>query len=38
LWVSFSTGNCLWTGQFSAPAAVVAGDTFQVTSLTLTLD
>jgi len=38
LWDSVSTGNCLWTGQFSAPAAVVAGDTFQVTSLTLTLD
>jgi hypothetical protein len=28
----------LWTGALSASAAVVAGDTFQITSLTLTLD
>jgi hypothetical protein len=28
----------LWTGALSASASVVAGDTFQVTSLTLSLD
>lgn len=31
-------GNCLWTGALSSSAAVVAGDTFQITSLTLSLD
>lgn len=38
LWDSVSTGNCLWTGQFAIGASVVAGDTFQITSLTLSLD
>jgi len=38
LWDAASSGNCLWTGALSASAAVVAGDTFQITSLTLTLD
>lgn len=31
-------GNCLWTGALSSSASVVAGDTFQITSLTLSLD
>lgn len=31
-------GNCLWTGALSSSAAVTAGDTFEITSLTLTLD
>lgn len=31
-------GNCLWTGALSSTAAVTAGDTFEITSLTLTLD
>lgn len=38
LWDNASTGNCLWSGALSSSAAVTAGDTFQITSLTLTLD
>lgn len=38
LWDNASAGNCLWTGGLSASASVTAGDTFQITSLTLTLD
>lgn len=40
LWDSLGPtgGNCLWKGALSASAAVTAGDTFQITSLTLTLD
>lgn len=38
LWDNATTGNCLWTGALSADAAVTAGDTFQITSITLTLD
>lgn len=38
LWDASSSGNCLWTGAFSSSASVTAGDTFQITSLTLTLD
>ena len=38
LWDNSTGGNCLWTGSLSASAAVTAGDTFQITSLTLTLD
>ena len=38
LWDNVSAGNCLWTGALSASAAVTAGDTFQITSLTLSLD
>lgn len=30
-------GNCLWYGALSSSAAVTAGDTFQITSLSLTL-
>jgi len=38
LWDNVSAGNCLWKGALSSSAAVTAGDTFQITSLTLTLD
>jgi len=38
LWDAATSGNCLWSGAFSSSAAVTAGDTFQITSLTLTLD
>ena len=38
LWDAASAGNCLWTGALSSSASVTAGDTFQITSLTLTLD
>ena len=38
LWDASTSGNCLWTGALSSSAAVTAGDTFQITSLTLTLD
>ena len=31
-------GNPLWKGALSTSASVTAGDTFQITSLTLTLD
>lgn len=38
LWDNATAGNCLWSGSLTSPAAVTAGDTFQITSLTLTLD
>ena len=38
LWDNATAGNCLWSGALSASAAVTAGDTFQITSLTLSLD
>jgi hypothetical protein len=38
LWDASTAGNCLWTGALSSTATVAAGDTFQITSLTLTLD
>jgi hypothetical protein len=38
LWDAASAGNCLWSGGLASSAAVTAGDTFQITSLTLTLD
>ena len=37
-WDNSTSGNCLWTGSLSSSAAVTAGDTFQITSLTLSLD
>jgi hypothetical protein len=37
-WDNSTAGNCLWTGSLSSSAAVTAGDTFQITSLTLSLD
>jgi hypothetical protein len=38
LWDNLTAGNCLWKGALSSSASVTAGDTFQITSLTLTLD
>ena len=38
LWDNSTAGNCLWTGALSSSAAVTAGDTFQITSITLSLD
>ena len=38
MWDASTAGNCLWTGALSASAAVTAGDTFEITSLTLSLD
>lgn len=38
LWDNSTAGNCLWTGALASSAAVTAGDTFQITSLTLSLD
>jgi hypothetical protein len=38
LWDNLTAGNPLWYGALSATASVTAGDTFQITSLTLTLD
>jgi hypothetical protein len=38
MWDASTAGNALWKGALSASAAVTAGDTFQITSLTLSLD
>lgn len=38
LWDNVSAGNCIWTGSLSSNAAVTAGDTFEITALTLSLD
>jgi hypothetical protein len=38
LWDDETAGNCLWYGALSANASVTAGDTFEITSLTLTLE
>ena len=38
LWDASTSGNALWSGALASSANVVAGDTFQITSLTLTLD
>lgn len=38
LWDASTGGNPLWKGALSASASVTAGDTFQITSLTLSLD
>ena len=38
MWDALTAGNCLWTGALSASAAVTAGDTFEITALTLSLD
>jgi hypothetical protein len=38
MWDNSTAGNCLWYGQLSSNAAVTAGDTFEITALTLTLD
>ena len=38
LWDASTSGNPLWSGALSSSAAVTAGDTFQITALTLSLD
>ena len=38
MWDASTAGNPLWSGALSASAAVTSGDTFQITSLTLSLD
>jgi hypothetical protein len=38
MWDDETSGNCLWYGGLSASASVTAGDTFEITSLTLTLE
>jgi hypothetical protein len=38
LWDHPTAGECLWRGQLSTPGVMLAGDTFQITALTLTLD
>ena len=38
LWDAVTGGNALWYGALSSSAAVTAGDTFEITALTLTLD
>jgi hypothetical protein len=38
MWDDVSAGNALWSGALATSAAVTAGDTFQITSLTLSLD
>jgi hypothetical protein len=38
MWDASTAGNPLWSGELSASAAVTSGDTFQITSLTLSLD
>ena len=37
-WDNSTGGNALWYGALTSSAAVTAGDTFQITSLTLSLD
>lgn len=32
------TDDCVWTGAFNSSSTVTAGDTFTITTLTLTLD
>ena len=38
LWDASSNGNCLGSGALTASKSVVAGDTFTLTALTVTLD
>ena len=38
MWDNSTAGNCIWTGALSSSSSVTAGDTFQITSLTLSLD
>lgn len=38
LWDADTSGNCLWTGALGSTASMTAGDTFQLTSLQLSLD
>lgn len=38
MWDNSTGGNCLWTGSLSSNATVTAGDTFEITSLSLSID
>lgn len=38
LWDAATSGNPLWYGALTVSAALQSGDTFQITTLTLTLD
>lgn len=38
MWDAATGGTALWYGALSSNASVTAGDTFEITSLTLTLD
>jgi len=38
LWDNVSAGNCFGSGALAASKAVIAGDTFQLTTVTVTLD
>ena len=38
MWDDLTAGNALWSGALATSAAVTAGDTFQITTLTLSLD
>lgn len=38
MWDDTTAGNCLWVGSLSSNAVVTAGDTFEITTLTLSLD
>jgi len=38
LWDASSAGNCLWSGALSSSVSVTAGDTFTLSSLTVSLD
>jgi hypothetical protein len=38
MWDAATSGTALWFGALSSSASVTAGDTFEITSLTLTLD
>lgn len=38
MWDNSTGGNCLWVGALSSNATVTAGDTFEITSLSLQLD
>jgi hypothetical protein len=38
MWDAETGGNPLWYGALSSSAAVTAGDTFEITALTLTLN
>ena len=38
MWDASTSGNCIWYGALSSSSSVTAGDTFQITALTLSLD
>lgn len=38
IWDASTAGNCLWVGALSSSASMLVGESFQITSLTLSLD